>query len=122
MQAQSPQAPKVLPDDNPLYALIASALQAVHEFLATGIIPTEELVEQVRTGLNLYVQTLPSESLAHHIVTTMRQLFIQMTSIKVAAIQRSTPAERKSFLDPAIQNFIRALLVIPSMGEFLATM
>jgi len=120
MQAQAPKAPqvpKVLPDDKPLYALIASALQAVHGFLATGITPTEELVEQVSSGLNLYVKTLPPESLAHHIVTTMRQLFIQM-----AAIQGSTPAERKSFLDPAIQNFIRALQVIPSVGEFLATM
>ena len=113
MQARSP---KVLPDDRPLYALIARTLQAVHASLATGIIPTDELVEQVSSELNLYVQTLPPESLAHNIVTTMRHLFIQM-----AAIQGSTPVERKSFLDPAIQNFIRALQVIPSVGEFLAT-
>lgn len=120
MQARTPkepQAPQVLPDDKLLYALIASALQTVHGFLANGIIPTDELVEQVNSGLNLYVQKLPSESLAQHIVTTMRQLFIQM-----AAIQGNTHAEQKIFLDPAIQNFIRALQVIPSVGEFLATL
>lgn len=125
MQARTPKAPKapqVLPNDKLLNELIASALQTVHGFLANGIIPTDELVEQVNSGLNLYVQKLPSESLAQHIVTTMRQLFIQMAAIQVAAIQGSTPAERKSFLDPAIQNFIRALRVIPSVGEFLATL
>ena len=106
-----------LPNDPRLNELIYSTLTGVHFILSTGIRPTDVVMEQVNTGLNQYVQTLSTDSLAHPIVNAMRHLFIQM-----AAIQGTTPAERKTFLDPAIQSFIRALRVIPSVGAFLATL
>jgi hypothetical protein len=42
-------------------------------------------------------------------------------SEKMFLIQGNTPAERKAFLEPQLQDFIQTLGVIPCVGEFLAT-
>jgi hypothetical protein len=115
--AQATHATHKLPNDPRLNELVAVTLRNVHATLSTGVPPPIEVMAQVDTGLNQYVQTLSPESLAHPIVHSMRHLFTQM-----AAIQGTIPAERKAFLDPALQSFILALRVIPCVGEFLATL
>ena len=115
--AQAAQAPQELPNDPKLNTLVGLALMGVHAILSTGVPPPVEVMAQVDTGLNQYVRTLSHDSLAHPIVHSMRHLFTQM-----AAIQGTTPAARRAFLDPALQSFILALRVIPCVGEFLATL
>jgi len=104
-----------LPNNPRLNALVAGTLMAVHTTLATGSKPPGPVIEQVKTGLNQFRQTLSADSLAHPIVAAMESLYLKMV-----LIQGNTSEERRAFLDPELQVFILTLGVIPCVGEYLA--